>query len=105
MAVLKPRTKLVYFRVSEDEFEEFSRACQREGARSLSDLARSAIHQAMNGAAGADAPASIRLNRLETLIGELSVCLDRLNTMMESQSVADRIPAQVLKSHANRESA
>ncbi len=45
MAVLKPRERVVYFRLSEDEFRHFERACEQVGARSLSDLTRNAIKQ------------------------------------------------------------
>jgi hypothetical protein len=45
MAVLKPREKLVYFRVSEDEFRQFVSVCEQAGARSVSDLARSAVQR------------------------------------------------------------
>jgi hypothetical protein len=45
MAVLKPRNRLVYFRVSEEEFQLFTNMCQAEGARSISDLARVALRR------------------------------------------------------------
>ena len=45
MAVLKPRERLVYFRVSEDEFRQFVGVCEQAGARSISDLARSAVQR------------------------------------------------------------
>jgi len=45
MAVLKPRNRLVYFRVSEEEFQLFSDMCHMEGARSISDLARVALQR------------------------------------------------------------
>lgn len=45
MAVLKPRERLVYFRVSEDEFRQFVKVCEQGGARSVSDLARSAVQR------------------------------------------------------------
>jgi len=45
MAVLKPRNRLVYFRVSEEEFQLFTSMCQTEGARSISDLARVALQR------------------------------------------------------------
>ena len=45
MAVLKPREKLVYFRISEDEFRQFVSVCEQEGARSVSDLARNAVQR------------------------------------------------------------
>lgn len=43
MAVLKRRCRFVTFRLLENEYEEFLVLCAREGARSLSDLARSAL--------------------------------------------------------------
>lgn len=45
MAVLKPRERLVYFRISEDEFRQFSSVCEQGGARSVSDLARNAVQR------------------------------------------------------------
>jgi hypothetical protein len=35
----------VYFRISEDEFRQFVSVCEQEGARSVSDLARSAVQR------------------------------------------------------------
>lgn len=43
MPVLNPRTRLVNFRVSEDEFQKLKEGCARSGARSVSDFARSAV--------------------------------------------------------------
>jgi hypothetical protein len=45
VAVLKPRERLVYFRISEDEFRQFISVCEQAGARSVSDLARSAVQR------------------------------------------------------------
>jgi len=45
VAVLKPRERLVYFRVSEDEFRQFVSVCEEAGARSVSDLARNAVQK------------------------------------------------------------
>jgi hypothetical protein len=45
VAVLKPRERLVYFRVSEDEFRQFVSVCEEAGARSISDLARNAVQR------------------------------------------------------------
>jgi DNA-binding transcriptional regulator GbsR (MarR family) len=45
VAVLKPRERLVYFRITEDEFHQFVSVCEQEGARSISDLARSAVQR------------------------------------------------------------
>jgi len=43
MANFRNRTRVVYFRVSEDEFQQYRDLCQRHGARNVSDLVRSAI--------------------------------------------------------------
>lgn len=45
MAVLKPRERLVYFRISEDEYRRFTSVCEESGARSVSDLARNAVQR------------------------------------------------------------
>lgn len=54
----KQRTHAVCFRVSEEEFEALNRACVVEGARSLSDLVRTAVLRVT--VDGLDAP-SLRL--------------------------------------------
>ena len=74
MAVLKPRERLVYFRISEDEFRQFVSVCEQEGARSVSDLARTAIQRLIadgdrhrNGEELAD-----KMQRLEQLIRSMT---------------------------------
>ncbi len=47
MAVLKPRSRLIYVRISEDEFQKFTSLCHAEGARSMSDLMRAALQRLM----------------------------------------------------------
>ena len=74
MAVLKPRERLVYFRISEDEFRQFVSVCEQEGARSVSDLARCAVQRLIadgdrqrNGEELAE-----KMHRLEDLIMSVS---------------------------------
>lgn len=80
MAVLKPRNRLVYFRVSEDEFQQLLRLCESEGARSISDLARDAMHrllsEASRGANGSDTAPEVKV--LDKLIAEVSAQLHQL---------------------------
>jgi hypothetical protein len=45
MAILKRRTKLVSFRLSDEEYERLQGACIAEGARSLSEFARAALQR------------------------------------------------------------
>jgi hypothetical protein len=70
VAVLKPRERLVYFRISEDEFRQFVSVCEQEGARSVSDLARTAIQRLIaNGDRNRNGEElAERMHRLEQLI-------------------------------------
>jgi hypothetical protein len=70
VAVLKPRERLVYFRISEDEFRQFVSVCEQEGARSVSDLARTAIQRLIaNGDRHRNGEElTERMHRLEQLI-------------------------------------
>jgi hypothetical protein len=43
MTLIRSRTKVVYFRVSEAEFERYMAFCRTQGVRSISDLARSGL--------------------------------------------------------------
>lgn len=43
MTLARSRTKVVYFRVSEAEFERYMAFCRSQGVRSISDLARAGL--------------------------------------------------------------
>jgi hypothetical protein len=49
MRVLRPRSRIVSIRMSEEEFTTLRRICVATGARSLSDLAREAMRGLMSG--------------------------------------------------------
>ena len=77
MSVLKPRTRVIYFRISEEEFGKLSELCETQGARSLSDLARTAMRGMLGQAteqAGTDAVAT-KLETLERMLAELNQAL------------------------------
>jgi hypothetical protein len=42
-SMLRTRTRLVTFRVTDDELEQLKTACERQGSRCLSDFARSTV--------------------------------------------------------------
>ena len=83
MAVLKPRNRLVYFRVSEDEFQQFVQLCHKEGARSISDLARDAMHRLVEANGATNGAPSPQVKILDKLIGEVSAQLQQLATLQE----------------------
>ena len=45
MAILKRRSRMISFRLSEDEYASLRSACEDGEARSVSDLARDAVHR------------------------------------------------------------
>ncbi len=87
MAVLKPRERLVYFRITEDEFHQFAGVCEQAGARSISDLARNAVQRLI--AEGArerkDESLTPKMQSLEKLIAEVTEQLQMLTKLRAAQ--------------------
>lgn len=85
MAVLKPRERLVYFRISEDEFRQFLSVCEQEGARSVSDLARSAVQRLISDGhrQREDDEVTEKMHRLEKLIEAVT---EQLQLLAANQS-------------------
>jgi hypothetical protein len=79
MSVLKARSRVVYFRVSEDEFDEFLKVCHAAKARSLSDLARSAMQRMVR----EQAEGEMLTDRLKTFDELISRVNEKLTEMSE----------------------
>jgi uncharacterized protein (DUF1778 family) len=73
--ILKPRNRLVNFRLTEEEFQALQTATATQNARSVSDFARGAVLRQVEG--GATHPASL-LN-LETAISQLEARIRQLS--------------------------
>lgn len=87
MPVSNPRKRLVYFRLSEEEYLRFQQICERKGGRSLSDFARSAVLQTI----GAEAPAGgggtpEKLQKLDDSLRRLKTDLNRLTLLLKRAS-------------------
>ena len=54
MSVLRPRSRMISIRLSEDEYNGLKRMCSISGARSVSDLAREAMRVLLTGASRED---------------------------------------------------
>ena len=52
MPVLKRRSRIVIFRLTDDEYEQLKAACVDRGARNVSDFARTALLQSVAGKPG-----------------------------------------------------
>ena len=68
MAILKRRSRMISFRLSEDEYASLRSLCENEGARSVSDLARDAVHRLIK----KDSPDSMEM-ALRTLQGRMEI--------------------------------
>ena len=88
MAVLKPRERLVYFRVTEDEFHQFVSVCEREGARSVSDLARNAVQRLIAECHRdrEDRELTPKVEKLEQLVTELTGQVQTLAALLRGQN-------------------
>jgi len=89
MSVLRPRNRLVYFRVSEDEFEQFNQMCETARARSISDLARFAVLRMISDAGGKANPDDVveKLKLLEAGICDLNKRVEELTTFVRGAQV------------------
>jgi DNA-binding transcriptional regulator GbsR (MarR family) len=90
VAVLKPRERLVYFRITEDEFHQFTSVCQQEGARSISDLARSAVQRLIADCSREHEAEELapKMESLEKLIAEVTSQLQMLAALRAQGVVA-----------------
>jgi hypothetical protein len=78
MAVQRPLTRLVYFRVSEEEFLQLAVIRDRQGLRSISEVARGAVKHLL----GRDFPHVVggqdSLSRLSDRVADLARSIDAL---------------------------
>src|SRR5215469_2876441 len=77
MAVLKPRSRSISIRLSEEEFLTLKQLCSVTGARSVSDLTRDAMRTILNGASRDDV-ITLRLDELRTQLKHLDRKIDDL---------------------------
>ncbi|MBL8214994.1 MAG: hypothetical protein JNK87_30020 [Bryobacterales bacterium] len=93
MPVLKPRNRLVNFRLSEEEYERLKASCALHGARSLSDFARAAVLRAVvPGAIPADPIGGLsdgRVNQMDRKIHDLENRVSQLLNLVEALRVTD----------------
>jgi hypothetical protein len=94
------RDRLVYFRISEQEFAEILKACESRGTRSVSDLARSAVQEFIK------PPKSETDQQIVDMMKTLQLLLDDVATTMKqlaTSSVAATSP--VVEIHTSQEKA
>lgn len=95
MSILKPRNRLVNFRLTEEEFVYLREACLAQGARSISDFARSAVlRQADRSGAGltsggltanaSESPSTQSLAELQSMMVQLQARVGQLVEQVDS---------------------
>lgn len=80
MAILNRRSRMVSFRLSEREYESLMTLCSDQGVRSLSDLARGAMHGLLKSPNGNENGSGLEaeLRRLNGRVEELEEQVRRL---------------------------
>ncbi len=77
MAILKRRSRMISFRLSEDEYASVRSLCENEGARSVSDLARDAVHRLI--VKGSETGVELTLRELQGRLDSLDLQVQRLS--------------------------
>src|SRR5262249_14832878 len=72
-AIMKPRSRIVVFRITEEQHAQLKTACARDGARTLSEFARSSVLRASG------APS---LARIEETVNEVKTAVEQLTEMV-----------------------
>lgn len=91
--MLKTRNRIVNFRVTEDEFTRLRNASVENGARCLSDYARTAILHALEGYYDHDLANGTGKGELQALLQRLGLVersIAKLERMMSGRSSDDR---------------
>ena len=102
MGVLKRRTRLVSFRLSDDEYDALLEMTATQGARSISDFSRTALCQAVkanlslrNSESDGEFPSSMR--ELIKTMQDLGSVITKLSSQIEGDSVGTlkRLPQRI----------
>lgn len=73
------RNRLVYFRISEEEFQQMVDFCNAKGARNISELARQAVQEFMKSPRQATDPGlDEAISALQAIVGEVKATMQKL---------------------------
>lgn len=99
MSVINPRNRLVNFRLSEAEFEALRQKCGSTGARSISEFARTAVLEKINGAESAGGDNSRhRVLQLDNKVAELETRVSQLLNLVAATGTP--VASEVAESEA-----
>ena len=90
--MLKPRTRMVSFRLSEEEYERLKDLSLTESARSVSEFARNALCRMPVKDGNGDAAVEPRMEKLEGAMTQLSQEMHQLRRLVEMIQVHSEQP-------------
>lgn len=79
MAIYSPRTRLVNFRLSEDEYQTLKEAAIHQGARSISDFARGAILNSVANPKAENGNGHLDIAGLDRKVTEIQGTVERIS--------------------------
>ncbi len=82
--MFKTRTRMVSFRLSEDEYERLKDLSLMECARSVSEFARAALCKLPNGNGDSVTTAAPRMEKLEGAVRQLKLEMRQLRQLVET---------------------
>ena len=85
MTVFKPRSRMISIRLSDEEYSGLKRLCVVKGARSVSDLARSAMSDLLAG--GVEGRLGSRVEEVRMQITALDRKLDEISARLSSPAI------------------
>ena len=91
MSIVKPRNRLVNFRLNEEEYESLKAAYSLRGARSLSDFARSVVMRSVGLEEWAERMTHERLFALGRKVSELESHLRDLQYLVKGSEGGKRV--------------
>lgn len=83
MAILKTRSRLVNFRLTQDELESLKTACLVKGSRNISDFARTAVLESIETQTGSGMLVQNRLSELDTKMAEIGEAVQSLGELLK----------------------
>ena len=99
MNALKRRSRMVSFRLSEEEYEGLKNVCMTAGARSLSDIARDAVQRLLGDATEKKADSDAQLRVLYQKLDALEAEVKRLAAVVGQPETAAAIADAATASH------
>lgn len=89
MSVLRPRNRTVFFRLSQEEFRKLTELCaDSEGARSVSELSRSAVQKLISRDNSPDGRVQEVLLRLDQTVAEMREKMEQLMQVLDAHKTA-----------------